>query len=165
VINTFFYDKCHSGDEHGRVGNHPWRIEAEDMELDGYEVVEMHPKELASGGKYVAPKSAVGGSIKKVLDVEPGSYDIAINYFDHLGGNSKYEVFLNDTSIGKWSADLSDIFLHDKCRSVDSDSAARTTFHDVQVSRGDILKVYGAPDGEETAALDYISVLPAGKWD
>ncbi|RSH89185.1 hypothetical protein EHS25_002297 [Saitozyma podzolica] len=165
VINTFFNDKCHIEDERGRVGNHPWRIEAEDMELDGYESVEMHPKELASGGKYVAAKSLVGGSIKKLLDVESGSYDIAINYFDHLGGNSKYEVFLNHTSIGKWSADLSDIFLHDKCRSVDSDSAARVTFRHVQVGRGDVLKIYGAPDGEEMAALDYISVLPLGEWD
>jgi alpha-glucuronidase len=166
AVNEFYRAKSGIPDEAARVGNHPWRIEAEDMELSGYKIVPVTPFEAASGGKAVVTTSKDTSGIAKIaLDYPSGTYDIAVNYYDHLGGRSRYEIFLNEKPIGKWNGDLEDKLGHDFSEFLDGHSATRITFRGVKVEKGDVLKIIGQPDGVEFAPLDYVSVLPQGVVD
>ena len=166
AVNGFYIAKCGIPDDANRVGNHPWRIEAEDMELDGYKIVSVSPAEAASGGKAIITISKdAPGVAKSTLNFPSGTYDIAVNYYDHLGGKSKYEIFLNEKSVGKWSGDLEDKLGHDFSQYLDGHSATRVTFRGLNIEQGNILKIVGQPDGSEFAPLDYISILPQGIVD
>ncbi|OJJ44714.1 hypothetical protein ASPZODRAFT_71389 [Penicilliopsis zonata CBS 506.65] len=166
AVNGFYKTKSSIADEANRVGNHPWRIEAEDMELDGYQVVAVTPVETASGGKAIITTSqSHPGIAKTTLKYPSGTYDIAVNYYDHLGGRSKFELFLNNQTIGRWTGDLEDKLGHDFSKLLDGHSATRITFPGVQVGKGDVLKVVGQPDGTERAPIDYVSILPQGIVD
>ncbi|KAJ6084573.1 hypothetical protein N7486_011373 [Penicillium sp. IBT 16267x] len=165
-VNYFYFNKCRIPDEKNRVGNHLWRIEAQNMKLSGYKVVSVTPGEAASGGKAIITESSqTSGIAEAKLDFPDGTYDIAVNYYDHLGGRSKYEAFLNSQLIGSWSGDLEDKLGHDFSEYLDGHSATRITFPGVPVTTGDILKIVGQPDGTEFAPLDYISILPEGIID
>ncbi|KAJ5893102.1 hypothetical protein N7504_009793 [Penicillium tannophilum] len=165
-VNYFYFNKCQIPDEKNRVGNHLWRIEAQNMKLSGYKVVSVTPAEAASGGKAIITESSqASGTAETKLDFPPGIYDIAVNYYDHLGGRSKYEAFLNRQLIGSWSGNLEDKLGHDFSEYLDGHSATRITFPGVPVMTGDILKIVGQPDGTEFAPLDYISILPEGTID
>ena len=166
AVNQFYKAKSGIADEANRVGNHPWRVEAEDMELSGYKIVHVTPFEAASGGRAVITTSSdAPGTAKATLNYPSGTYDIAVNYYDHIGGRSKYEIFLNDETIGTWTGDLEDKLGHDFSEYVDGHSATRVTFWGVQIEKGDVVKIVGQPDGKEFAPLDYISVLPLGTVD
>jgi hypothetical protein len=68
-------------DSHGRVGNHPGRVEGESMTLDGYAVEAVTPWETASGGKAIGcSKQACSASFR--FDGRPDLYDISVQYFD-----------------------------------------------------------------------------------
>ncbi|KAJ6116094.1 hypothetical protein N7523_006511 [Penicillium sp. IBT 18751x] len=166
VVNSFYFNKCGIRDEKNRVGNHPWRIEAQDMQLFGYTIVTVTPAEAASQGKAVITETnnASGTALRK-LQFPSGIYDIAINYYDHLGGRAKYEIFLEEKLIGAWTGDLEDKLGHDFSEYLDGHSATRITFRGVKVARGDLLKIVGQPDGSELAPLDYISILPTNFTD
>jgi alpha-glucuronidase len=165
-VNNFYYAKCGIKDEHDRVGNHSWRIEAEDMILDGYTVVPVTPFEAASGGKAIAIiPGADTGTAHFAVTFPSGIYNVAINYYDHLGGRSQYQVFLNERLIGAWAGDLRDKLSHDFSDRIDGHSATRVTFYDVDVKKGDSFQIIGTPDGTELAPIDYVSLLPQGIVD
>ncbi|KAJ5764727.1 glycoside hydrolase family 67 protein [Penicillium odoratum] len=166
LLNTFYHAKCGIDDERGRVGNHPWRIEGEDMELEGYEVESVTPFEDASGSRAIVTVPGVQlGTAKCTVPFVSGIYDVAVNYYDHLGGTSQYQIFLNDRLIGSWAGDLEEKLGHDFSDLVDGYSATRITFKDVKVNKGDRLKIIGKPNGPERAPIDYVSLLPNGVVD
>lgn len=166
AVNQFYNRKSGIADEIGRVGNHPWRIEAEHMELSGYKIVDVTPFEAGSGGKAIITTSDdAPGTAKAKLSYRSGTYDIAVNYYDHIGGRSKYELSLNDKVVGTWDGDLEDKLGHDFSEYLDGHSATRVTFPEVQIEEGDVITVVGKPDGKELAPLDYISILPKGIVD
>jgi len=165
-INEFYKAKCDIADEKNRVGNHPWRIAGTDMKLDGYKIVDVTPFEAATRGKAIITSSeTAAGTASTALEFPTGTYDIAVNFYDHLGGKSTYEIFLNEKSIGKWKGDLEETLLHDFSKKPDGHSATRIVFPGVKVEKGDMLKILGRPDGKEFAPLDYVSVLPQGTVD
>lgn len=165
-VNNFYMDKCGIADEHGRVGNYPWRIEAESMDLDGYTVIPITPFEAASGGKAIITTSNdKPGTAKCKVPFETGIYNIAVNYYDHLGGTSRYKLSLGGQLIGEWTGDLGTVLLHDFSDLRDGHSATRITFESVHVNKGDLLEILGIPDGEELAPVDYVSFLPPGIVD
>lgn len=167
AINNYYYELSGIPDEAGRVGNHAYRIEAEDMELNGYEIYEVAPFEAASGPSsgykaIVTSSNTTIGTASTVLDVENGTYDIAINYFDLYGGEATWEVYLNDYGIGTIVGNAGDLLGHEPSIYLDGHSAIRKTFRGVWVVRGDRLSVVGWPEGIEAAPVDYVSVLPVG---
>ena len=165
-VNYFYFAKCGIPDQRNRVGNHQWRIQAQDMQLSGYKVVSVTPAEAASQGKAIITKTNdAPATAQKELSYLSGTYDIAVNYYDHLGGRSKYEIFLGEKSIGAWTGDLEDKLGHDFSEFLDGHSATRITFRGIKVEKGDLLKIVGQPDGSELAPLDYVSVLPKGAID
>lgn len=166
AINGFYYNLSGIPDEAGRVGNHPWRIEAESMALDGYKAVNVTPPSMASGTRAIVTSSnGTVGSATTKIGVESGTYDLAVNFFDLLGGRSHYEVLVNGKTIGQWKGDNEDYLGHAHSTKLDGHSATRVTFRGVQLAKGDELKIVGTPDGIEMAPLDYVVLLPEGVVD
>jgi alpha-glucuronidase len=167
IVN--FYNKI-SGipDDAGRVGHHPFRIEAESMELSGYQPYVVSPFEAASNSiAIVTSTNSTIGTATKVLNFTSGVYDLAVNYFDMYGGNSTYEVFVNNRMVGEWVGNIVDIgkLGHTPSIYLDGHSATRITFHQVSIKKDDVLKIVGQANGVEPAPLDYVVLLPAGTID
>ncbi|KAK3694134.1 glycoside hydrolase superfamily [Podospora appendiculata] len=167
AIAGFYHNLSWIADEHGRVGYHPHRIEAENMVLRGYVAVGVTPAVTASNGTaIVVADGGVRGEAVAVLDgVASGVYDIAIGYFDVFGGRAHYGAFINDEPLVEWIGDLEDRLGHVFSTKLDGHSATRVTVKGVGIERGDVLKVIGIADGGERAPLDYVAVLPAGVVD
>lgn len=165
-VNQFYFNKSGIPDELGRVGNHKYRIEAEEMELKGYKSYRVSPFEAASGYHCVVTEtnSTVGTATTK-LKVPSGKYDLAVNYYDMALGNSTWELFVDRKLVGKWKGDLEYELGRAPSPYIDGQTAARKTFRGVRVKKGSELKVVGRPDGLEPAPIDYISVLPEGTVD
>lgn len=163
-INEFYRNLSGIPDEAGRVRNHPWRIEAEGMTLDGYAPVSVFPTEAAS--RYKAIVTNTTGTASTTLDdVKSGTYNLAVNYFDVTGGNATWEISLNDDVVGVWAGDAEYKLGKFPSGLLDAHSAIRITFWEVDIEKGDKLTIKGTAHGAEKAALDYISVLPLGKVD
>ncbi|KAK0610738.1 glycoside hydrolase superfamily [Immersiella caudata] len=165
-VNNFYLNKSSIPDEKGRVGNYKYRIEAESMDLKGYRVYNVHPFEAASGAKAIVTTSnSTQGTASTVLGVETGKYDLSVNYYDQVIGNSTWELFLDETMVGKWKGDQEYILGKAGSPYIDGQTATRITFKGVQVTKGSTLKIVGTPDGLEPAPVDYVSVLPEGVID
>ncbi|CAK7206180.1 hypothetical protein SEUCBS139899_008966 [Sporothrix eucalyptigena] len=166
AICTFFADLSKIPDQHGRVGRHPWRIEAEAMTLKGYARQKVSPAITASGGEAVVA-SGRQASISTTIpsSIPAGVYTLAINYFDLAGGRSKYSVQINDKTVGSWAGNAEDVFGKATSTHLDGHSAMRVSFPGVQIAAGDTVTVLGTPDGAEQAPLDYLSLLPASVVD
>lgn len=165
-INNFYFNKSGIADEAGRVGVHPYRIEAEDMDLDGYEPYLVGPFEAASGSHcIVTSDNSTQGTASTTLDVETGTYNVAVNYFDLAIGNSTWELWIGDDVVGEWKGDLEYRIGKAPVFYIDGQTATRITFKGIDITNGDTLKIVGQPDGEEPAPVDYISILPEGVVD
>ncbi|KAJ7443239.1 glycoside hydrolase superfamily [Mycena galericulata] len=165
AIVNFYHNLSGIPDDAARVGNHPFRIEVESMELEGYELYAVGPFEAASNSTaIVTTTNSTIGTATKVLSFTSGVYDLAVNYFDMYGGNSSYQVFVNDRTIGEWVGNIVDIgkLGHTPSIYVDGHSATRITFPEVSIKKGDTLKIAGQADGDEPAPLDYVVLLPPG---
>lgn len=163
AISEFYRNLSGIPDKKGRVRNHPYRIEAEDMNLDGYEVVDVSPKETAS--QYKAIQTNTTGTATSKLKFATGTYNLAVNYYDLAGGKATWKVYLDDELIGAWVGDGEDRLGHWPSEYLDGHSATRITFKNVKVRKGANLRLEGVADGAELAAVDYISVLPPGIVD
>ncbi|MGA2571540.1 MAG: alpha-glucuronidase family glycosyl hydrolase [Terracidiphilus sp.] len=182
AIVQYFLKESGIPDAHGRAGHFPGRMEAEDARLTGYGVVDVKPWEDASGGKAVscpgtspqqpqagsptapaqsqlAPPSAAAQSActaEWTYNGTAGGFDIAVQYFDLRGGVAHFTLGINGTGIVSWAAndELPSRGLH-------GDNSTRFTLRGVKLKPGDVLRVEGAPDGSDPAALDYIEIEPA----
>ncbi|KAL2822639.1 glycoside hydrolase superfamily [Aspergillus granulosus] len=166
AITNFYYNLSGIEDTRGRVGNHPWRIEAEDMQLDGYHPYTVSPFETASRGvAIVTETNSTTGTAHMAVPFPDGVYDLVVNYYDLYGGQSKWTAYLNDELVGSWSGDMEGTLGHTPSIYIDGHSATRVRFHDVRVRQGDEVRIVGTPDGSEPAPLDYIAFLPEGVID
>lgn len=165
-IVNFYNNISGIPDDQGRVGNHPFRIEAESMDLENYIPYYVSPFEAASNyTAIVTSTNSSIGSVSTTLNFPSGQYDIAVNYYDLYGGKSTWNLFLNQANVGAWVGNLEDILGHTPSIYIDGHSATRITFKNVRVQKGDVLRITGQGDGVEPAPLDYLSVLPLGVID
>lgn len=72
---------------------------------------------------------------------------------------------MDDQLVGEWKGDLEYVIGRAPSPYIDGQTAARITFPGVKVKGGSTLRIVGRPDGEESAAVDYVSVLPEGVID
>ncbi|KAL3455744.1 glycoside hydrolase superfamily [Aspergillus heterothallicus] len=166
AITTFYHNLSEIADTAGRVGDHPWRIEAEDMTLDGYVPYTVSPFETASGSVAVVTETnSTTGMARTTIPFADGVYDLVINYYDLYGGQSQWKVYVNDHLVGEWKGDMEDRLGHTPSIYIDGHSATRVRFSSVRVEQGDEVRVVGVPDGTEPAPLDYVAFLPAGVVD
>lgn len=168
AIVDFYWNMTGIADDHGRVGNHPWRISASSMELDEYKPYVVNPFEAATPRDYTAIVTSTNhttGTAKTTLNFPSGTYDLAVNYYDMYGGKSTYHMYLNDAMVGMWYGNAEDFLGYTPSIYLDGHSAHRKTFRNVEVKKGDVLKIIGTPDGVEPAPIDYVALLPPGIVD
>ncbi|KAJ5462915.1 hypothetical protein N7475_007859 [Penicillium sp. IBT 31633x] len=166
AINNFYHNLSGIADKANRVGHHPWRIEAEDMKLEGYKARTVDAFETASGSvAIVTTSNSTAGTASTKINFASGTYDLAVNYYDLYGGQSQWKVYLNNRKIGQWIGNSENTLSHTPSICLDGHSATRIKFRDVKVRKGDTLKIVGIPDGIELAPLDYVALLPAGIID
>jgi alpha-glucuronidase len=87
----------------------------------------------------------------------PGWYTIHVRYFDQIDGISRFRLLIGGQVVDQWTA-------ADRLptRRIDSSSSARRTVAGIALRPGDEIRIEGIRDGNETAALDYIEILPEG---
>jgi alpha-glucuronidase len=155
AVSDWFLKESGIPDAKGRVGHHPDRVEAESTTLDGYVVKAVTPWESASGGKAVEC-SLPRCSSRFTYDGESGSRDLIVQYFDQSDGVSRFRVWVANRLVAEWAAD-------DRLptRKVDSSSSSRRVIRGIPLRQGDEIRIEGAPDGRETAALDYVEIRPS----
>ncbi len=159
AVNDWFHQMSGIDDQKGRVGNHPNRVEAEAMELRGYETFEPVSWESASGRKGVAcgAKAATCSALTKFKGAA-GWYEADVEYFDLSNGISKFKMSVNDQVVDEW---LADMLLPGKEPSADSSVRHRTK--GLALRPGDVIRIEGTPDSAERAPLDYMEILPMKK--
>ena len=163
AIVQYFFKLSGIADDKGRAGYFPGRLEAEDAQLSGYQIIDVKPWEDASRGNAVScthpsPQSAC--MALWTYHGAAGRFDIAVQYFDLQGGVAKFAFDVNGRSTGAdatWDADAKL-----PTRRPHGDNATRHIVHDVTLKPGDKMRVQGTPDGEDPAALDYLELTPAG---
>ena len=165
AINDFYHNLSGIPDQAQRVGYHPWRVEAESMDLNGYKPYTVDPFETASNATAIVTSSnSTTGTASTNITAPSGTYNLAVNYYDLYGGQAHWRVYLNDRQIGQWIGN-SEAIGHTPSIYLDGHSATRVMFRDVEVQPGDVLEIVGEPDGIEPAPLDYVALLPGGVID
>src|SRR5277367_7041698 len=152
AVCNWFFRISGIPDQRGRVGHYPDRVEAEDMQLQGYAPFDIVPQETASGGKAIecAPP-AQQCSATFSFNRAAGRYDMDVEYFDQNNGKSKFRVFVNDRPVDEWLADD-----NLPATKPNGDSSTRRHIPHIALRNGDTIRIEGIPDGQEHAALDYI---------
>jgi alpha-glucuronidase len=140
-------------DQEGHVRHHPDRIEAESMQLVGYDPLEITPGYFASGGKAVTCSGKQACSATFPFKDEPGIYQLGIQYFDLNEGVASFAVLLNGKSVDEWQAN-DDL----PSTKADGDSSTRRIIRSLALRPGDAITIRGTPDGGDTATLDYVEI-------
>ncbi len=140
AIVQYFLKLSGIPDERGRAGHYPGRLEAEDAKLTGYKVIDVKPWEDASGGKAVSCGQATC-SAEWTYTGKPGSFDIAIQYFDLQGGEAHFSFSVNGQQKSTWTADA-----QLPSRLPHGDNSTRFTLHGIDLKAGDALRIEGTPD-------------------
>ncbi|KAL8285122.1 hypothetical protein RB597_002283 [Gaeumannomyces tritici] len=166
-VCNFYFNKSSIPDDRGRVGNYKYRIEAENMVLDGYLPYRVQPFESASRGWAIVTRTNTtkGSATTWLRNVESGRYDVAVNYYDQAVGRAAWELFVGDRLVGSWKGDMEYRIGKAPTFYIDGQAAVRITFKGVDVTKGDMLRIVGTPDGREPAPIDYVSILPEGVVD
>jgi alpha-glucuronidase len=139
-------------DEKGRAGNHPGRVEAESMQLEGYIPIPVTPWEAASGGTAVScpiPRCVA----RFAFQGSAGRHDVRVRYFDQNNGAAQFRILLNGKPLDQWVA--SDRLPSKK---IDGTSSSLRIVPGVVLKPGDEIAIEGSPDGGESAALDYVEI-------
>jgi len=158
AVNTWFLRTSGIPDAKGRAGHFPNRREAEGMELEGYQVVDVKPWEAASGSKAIqcgSPAQRCAASFE--YEGKPGWFDLRVQYFDTDNGVAHFRAFLGTQLVDEWAA-ADDI----PTRRIDAHSSTRRLIAGLALRPGDKLRIEGTPDGGDAAALDYVEILPTG---
>ncbi|KAF4632309.1 hypothetical protein G7Y89_g5824 [Cudoniella acicularis] len=163
VVANFYHNLSGIPDSQGRVGNHPWRVEAESMTLDGYQTVLPDRPEMASNSSAIITTSpSLPGTATTTLTFPSGVYDIAVGFFDLESGRANYTLSLNNKTVGNWIGNSEDFLGKAGSTHLDGHSATRVTFKGIEIEKGDVLRLVGRPDGGERAPVDYVVFLPTG---
>ena len=160
AVTRWFHKTSGIADARRRVGSYPGRMEAEQARLEGYVTAAVTPWEAGSGDGAVECRTEKCTATFTHAGTA-GRHDIIVQYFDVNTGSARYQVRVlgagSDTTVKagpvQWIAD--DRF---PTRRLDGGSSTRFILPAVQLQPGDRIVVDGTPEGEETAALDYIEV-------
>ncbi len=156
AICNWFLHTSGIPDAKGRVGNHPHRIEAESMLLNGYTAMDVTPGENASGGKGIECAKASTCTASFRFDRPAGLYEIDVQYFDQNNGESKFRVLVGNRQVDEWVAND-----HLPATRPGGDSSTRRRIPGLTLHPGDEIRIEGIPDGEERAPLDYVELHAA----
>jgi alpha-glucuronidase len=156
AICTWFLNKSGIPDAKGRAGHFSDRVEAESLRLNGYAVENVNPLEDASGGKAIACGSSTPMCTASfTFNGKPGWYNIAVQYFDENDGAATFQLFVRDQLVKAWIADA-----NLPSRIPNGDTSTRQRIEGVALRPHDEIRIVGAPNDGDTAAVDYIEITP-----
>lgn len=157
AVNTWLLRTSGIPDEKDRAGNRPNCFEAEAMQPDGYQVVDVKPREAASGSKAVSCPASLGRCVASFhYKVAPRWFELHVQYFDQNNGAARYRAYLGGQLVDEWVA--GDTLLS---RRIDSISSTRRIIGLLALPAGDLVRLEGWRDDGEEAALDYVEIVPA----
>ncbi|MGC2889464.1 MAG: alpha-glucuronidase family glycosyl hydrolase [Candidatus Acidiferrum sp.] len=154
AVCNWFFRTSGIPDQLGRVDHYAGRFEAEAMHLQGYAPFDVVPPEDASGGRAIEcapPEQKCSAAFG--FDGAAGWYELDVEYFDQNNGKSKFRVLVNDQPVDQWVADDSL-----PTTKPNADSSTRRRITGLALRPGDTIRIEGAPDGEERAAVDYVEI-------
>jgi alpha-glucuronidase len=158
AVCTWFLHKSGIADNEGRVGNYPNRFEAEALEREGYEPLNVQPWETASGGQCAQLEDPSGkGAINMKYDGKPGWFNVSVSYFDENDGASKFRLLVAGQIVDEWNAD--DTLPDNK---PNGHTSTRREALRVALRPGDVIRIEATANGGERAAIDYLEIDPAG---
>ncbi|MGA9885096.1 MAG: alpha-glucuronidase family glycosyl hydrolase [Candidatus Acidiferrales bacterium] len=158
AVCNWFYRMSGIPDARGRVGHYPDRTEAESMELQGYTVVDVTPRENASGGKAVECSTTGKTCIASFHFKRPaGWYQMDVQYFDLNNGQSTFKVLVGKQLVDQWIAD-DDL----PSSRIGGDTSTRREIPGLALRPGDLIRIEGTPNGGEPAPFDYVSIHRTG---
>jgi alpha-glucuronidase len=158
AICNWFMKRSGIPDDHGRVGNYPNRVEAEELELIGYEVTDIEPWEAASGSKAIElPNGVDEGRASHRFEGPAGWHKLRIQFFDEEDGASTFKLFIADQIVDQWQADR---HVPTPTNSPDSHSSTQHTVGRLALRPGDEIRIESVADHGERAVIDYIEVEP-----
>jgi alpha-glucuronidase len=152
AVTRWFHRTSGISDRAGRVGVYPGRIEAESAQLKGYTLTTVTPWETASGSGAVECRAPSCSATFKYSG-QAGTHDIAVQYYDVNTGAAHYRVRIAGKVVAEWTAND-----HIPSRKPDGGSSSRYMITGIALKPGDEIEIEGMPDGQETAALDYIEI-------
>lgn len=154
AICNWFLHTSGIADTKGRVGQYPDRVEAEAMQLQGYEPIDVTPQETASQGKAIqCPQSLQKCTAVFQFKGPAGWYVLDIQYFDQNNGESKFQVRIGDQLVDEWTAND-----HLPATKIGGDSSTRRRIPGLALRPGDQIRIDGTPDESERAPLDYVEI-------
>ena len=154
AVTTWFWRASGVPDAQNRVGRYPGRVEAESMQLEGYEVVSVEPWESASGGKAIQCLQS-SCTAKFRYDGVAGRHTIRVQYFDQNNGAARYRLLVAGQLVDAWVAND-----HLPTQKLDGSSSTERTISGIALRPGDEIRIEGVPDGGELAAIDYVETEP-----
>jgi alpha-glucuronidase len=157
AVCNWFLRKSGVADDKKRVGSYPNRVEAESMELDGYERRDVTPWETASGGQCaVCSDDEHRGSLSFNYDGEAGWYDVTTVYFDENDGVSQFRLLVSGQLVDEWSAD--DALPDTK---PNGHTSTRRKTRSIALRPGDEIRLEAVADRAEPACVDYLEISAA----
>ncbi len=159
AVCNWFLNKSGIADNEGRVGDYPNRFEAEAMQLEGYEPINVQPWETASGGQCAECVDPSGkGAVRMKYDGQPGWFDLSVRYFDESDGQSQFRLLVADQVVDEWTAD--DTLPDNK---PNGHTSTRHVARRVALRPADEIRIEATVEGGERAAIDYLEIDAAGK--
>ena len=134
----------------------PFRIEAEDMILNGYRL-ETHQR-FASSNVYTslyAQNSQETATATTLFGGVSGTYDIVVAYFDEDDGVSAFDISINNNQVDAWTASNTEGGWLPSAQAL-----VRRTISGVTLFNGDSIVLTGTEDAGEAARIDYIELIP-----
>jgi len=156
AVAGWFHKTSGIPDTLGRVGHHPGRVEAESMKLDGYTPRKVTWWETASGGTAVECGRAQCSAGFR-YDGAPGSFTLRVRYFDYPAGISRFRLVVAGQLVDEWTAAGT---FPMRVIEPDGSSSTRRVVPGIQLRPGDEIRVEAVTDAPETAALDYVEIVP-----
>jgi alpha-glucuronidase len=154
AICTWFLRTSGIPDAQGRVGHDANRIEVQSMHLQGYLPVDVEPVEVASQGKAVVCRPpALTCTASFTFGRVAGCYAFDVQYFDQNNGKSRFRLLVGDRVVDTWIAE-DDL----PSSQLGGDTSTRRHIGTLELHPGDQIRIEGAPDGGELAALDYVEI-------
>ena len=101
-----------------------------------------------------APDADHSCSAKFNYTGKPGTFNLAVQYFDLQGGSGKFAISVNGQQGDTWPA--TDQL---PSRRPSGDNSTRHVVHNIALKTGYVIRIEGTPDAADPAALDYIEVL------
>jgi hypothetical protein len=127
------------------------RIEAEDMQLDGYR---MEALDFSSGGALIDLKGpAANGSATLAFPGDTGQYDILVVYHDENDGVAQLSVSIAGVSVDSWILDKK---IRDGEQPQEYNRFTRQIATDYTVKSGDEIRIDGLQGNWDHANVDYI---------